>query len=194
MNIRLASREHASAVTSLHQQEISSGFLSSLPRTFLAKFYEGIIRYPGGFCVVAEDGDRVVGFIAGITDMRAFSGFFLRNFFFTAAFLLPRMVGISTIKKLFESLRYSQHQDDLPKAELLTMAVARDFQGRGVAREMLVLFLEEMKKRDVRVFRVLVGEKLQKAVAWYEKQGFHLAKSVSVHGKERSRIYVYAIT
>ena len=122
------------------------------------------------------------------------SGFFLRNFFFTAAFLLPRMVGISTIKKLFESLRYSQHQDDLPKAELLTMAVARDFQGRGVAREMLVLFLEEMKKRDVRVFRVLVGEKLQKAVAWYEKQGFHLAKSVSVHGKERSRIYVYAIT
>ncbi|KKU76932.1 MAG: hypothetical protein UY02_C0010G0019 [Candidatus Giovannonibacteria bacterium GW2011_GWB1_47_6b] len=194
MNIRLAIREHASVVASLHQQEISSGFLSSLPRMFLAKFYEGIIRYPGGFCVVAEDGDRVVGFIAGITDMRAFSKFFLRHFFLAAVFLLPRMIGISIIRKFFESLRYSQRQDDLPKAELLTMAVAKDFQGRGVAKEMFTLFLGEMRARGVKVFRVLVGEKLQRAIAWYEKQGFRLAKSMSVHGKERSRIYLYTIS
>ncbi len=160
---------------------------------FLVKFYEGIVRYPGGFCVVAEDGGRVVGFITGVTDMRAFSRFFLRNFFFTAVFLLPRMIGILTVRKLFESLQYSQHQDDLPKAELLTMAVAKDFQGKGVAGEMFALFLGEMKTRGVREFRVLVGEKLQRAIAWYEKHGFRLAKSMSVHGKEPSRIYVYAI-
>ena len=194
MNIRLAIREHASVVASLHQQEISSGFLSSLPRMFLAKFYEGIIRYPGGFCVVAEDGDRVVGFIAGITDMRAFSKFFLRHFFLAAVFLLPRMIGISIIRKFFESLRYSQRRNDLPKAELLTMAVIRDFQGRGVAKEMFTLFLGEMRARGVKVFRVLVGEKLQRAIAWYETQGFRLAKSMSVHGKERSRIYLYTIS
>ncbi len=192
--MRLAKPGDAAAVASLHQQEISFGFLSSLPHMFLAKFYEGIIRYPGGFCVVAEDGGRVVGFITGITDMRAFSRFFLRNFFFSAVFLLPRMIGISTIRKLFESLRYSQHQDDLPKAELLTMAVVRDFQGRGVAKEMFTLLLGEMKARGVKAFRVLVGEKLQGAIAWYEKQGFRLTESTSVHDKERSRIYLYTIS
>src|SRR3989344_3675985 len=194
MLVRLAKREDAQAIAELHSQEIASGFLSSLPRRFLTKFYEGIIRYPGGFCVAAEDGGRVVGFITGITDMRAFSRFFLRNFFFAAVFLLPRMIGISTIRKLFESLRYSQRQDDLPEAELLTMAVVRDFQGRGVAKEMFTLFLGEMKARGVKIFRVLVGEKLQRAIAWYEKQGFRLAKSMSVHGKERSRIYLYTIS
>lgn len=194
MNIRLAIPEDATAVASLHQQEISSGFFSSLPRMFLAKFYEGIIRYPGGFCVVAEDGGRVVGFIAGVTSIHAFSGFFLRHFFFVAVFLLPRMIGISTIQKLFESLRYSRREDDLPKAELLTMAVAKNLQGRGVAKEMFAMFLGEMRARRVRTFRVLVGEKLQGAIAWYEKQGFRLAENTSVHGKERSRIYLYIIS
>lgn len=193
MNIRLAMPKDAAAVASLHQQEISLGFLSSLPHIFLAKFYEGIIRYPGGFCVVAEDGGRIVGFIAGLTDIRAFAKFFLRRFFFTAVFLLPRMVGISTIRKLFESLRYSRRQDNLPKAELLTMAVARDCQGRGAAKDMFAVFLGEMKARGVKTFRVLVGESLPGAIAWYEKQGFRLAHSISVHGKEPSRMYVYAI-
>ena len=144
--------------------------------------------------MIAEDEGRVVGFIAGVADMRAFSRFFLRHFFFVAVFLLSRMVGMSTVQKLFESLRYSQRKDDLPKAELLTMAVAKDFQGRGVAREMFTLFLGEMKAKGVKTFRVLVGEKLQGAIAWYEKQGFRLVESTSVHGKELSRIYLYTIS
>ena len=57
----------------------------------------------------------------------------------------------------------------------------------------LKIFLEEMKARGVKTFRVLVGEKLQGAIAWYEKQGFNLSQSVSVHGKELSRMYVYTI-
>ncbi|KKW33870.1 MAG: hypothetical protein UY78_C0001G0028, partial [Parcubacteria group bacterium GW2011_GWA1_53_13] len=72
--------------------------------------------------------------------------------------------------------------------------ISLDFQGRGVAKEMFTLFLGEMRARGVKVFRVLVGEKLQRAIAWYEKQGFRLAKSMSVHGKERSRIYLYTIS
>ncbi len=192
MIICLAQKKDALQIAGIHKKEISGGFLSSLPVSFLEKLYEAVIFSPVSFCVVAKEGDEVIGFIAGTADTNKFYRYFLRHYFFQSIFiLLPKV--FSSFKKIIETLLYPSIDQSLPKAELLTMAVAVQFQGRGFASAMFVEFKTEIKKRNIKTFKVLVGADLAAAIKFYEKSGFTFVKNTSVHKKSISKIYVYKL-
>lgn len=193
MEVHVASSRDARNLARIHRNEIPFGFLASLPGFVLEKFYEALIRSPEGVCVVVQEQGATKGFMAGTANTAAFASFFLLHFFWLAPFLLPSLFrGVA--RKAFENLRYAKKREELPRAELLAMAVEREFRGRGAAKDMFRLFAQEMKRRGAKEFCALVGEDLSAAVSWYEKQGFRLLKSLLLHGKAPSRIYVYAIT
>jgi len=190
--IYLANKEDAARMARIHKTEIHQGFLSSLPISFLENFYEALILSPGSFCVVAKEVDEVVGFISGVTSLRGFYKYFLRHYFFQSfPTLLPKV--FSSFKKIIETLLYPAKEKALPPAELLTIAVVKNFQGQGVGSQLLSVFLAEMKKRNVKECKVLVGASLAPAIRFYEKNGFVFIKSISVHGTAVSNIYVYTL-
>lgn len=190
--IRLAKKNDARYISNIHKEEISQGFLSSLPLSFLAKLYEEIIQ--SGVCVVAETQGRVVGFVAGTCNLNALFRSFLLHAFFPAVFiLLPQIFSFRKLKGIFEALRYPSRNSDLPQAELLMIAVHKEFQSQGVARSMLKEFIEQMRKRGVKEFRVMVGKDLLSAIRLYESSGFQFVKETAVHGAQQSLIYVYSI-
>lgn len=192
MIIRLAKSEEARDIAVIHKSEIGGGFLSSLPVSFLANLYQAIIESGGGFCVAAEENGKIVGFIAGTADVKGLYRYFFRNYFFSSTFILAKKVfGLKFIRRVLENIFYPVKEKDLPPAELLTMAVEKDFRGRGIALEMFARFKEEMKQKNVSIFKVLVGEELKPAISFYEKSGFSFLKSASLHGKDISRIYTY---
>ncbi len=192
MNITLAQSQDAPAIANIHKTEISGGFLSSLPEAFLEKFYEAIILSPVSFCVVAKENNQVVGFVAGTTDISTFYRYFFTHYFFQSFFIvLPKL--FSSFKKIAETLLYPTKEKALPKAELLTIAVKKEFQGRGIAGQMFKEFTAEMRKRNIKEFKVLVGANLPQAIHFYEKNGFRFVKNTSVHGKAVSKIYVYTL-
>lgn len=194
MNIRIATTNDAETLAAIHQQEIGQGFLSTLPKAFLANLYRAVIASPDSFCVVAEDQGHVVGFISGTTNIKGLYRYFMRHYFFSSCFMVAsRTFSISFIKRSFENLLYPSKESGLPPAELLTMAVTRAMQGKGVAKNMFKEFVATMKERGVPAFRVLVGEQLKPAIAFYEKQGFTFVKDTALHGKDASRIYMYAL-
>jgi ribosomal protein S18 acetylase RimI-like enzyme len=194
MNIRLAQTEDARSIAAIHKHEIKKGFLSTLPIGFLAKLYEAIMRSQNGFCVVAQENEKVIGFIAGTTSVKKVYQYFFFHYFFSAAPLLAlKIFQFDTAKKIWEVLKYPQKEQKLPSAELLTIAVKHESQGEGIAGQMLSLFCEEMKKRDTKVFKVLVGEELAPAIAFYEKAGFRFYATISLHGTQKTRVYIYDI-
>jgi len=194
MTVRLAKKEDAKQLAQIHRLEIAKGFLASLPLSFLTKFYEAIVDAGSGICVVGEDEGRVVGFIAGTSNLKEFSRYFLGHYFFQAVFMLaPQIVHGGVLKKILESLRYAGKSEDLPSAELLTIAVQKEFQSQGVATRMLDLFISAMRERGVKVFKVVVGEDLKEAIAFYEKRGFRFHESTRIHGDKSSRIYLYHV-
>ncbi len=73
------------------------------------------------------------------------------------------------------------------------IAVHKEFQSQGVARSMLKEFIEQMRKRGVKEFRVMVGKDLLSAIRLYESSGFQFVKETAVHGAQQSLIYVYSI-
>lgn len=194
MIVRLAKKEDARQIAEIHKQEISEGFLSSLPLQFLIKLYEEIIVSKLGFCIIARENGNVIGFVAGTTNLNAFYRYFISHSFFRAMFILfPQIFSFKSLKKIIESLIYPAKEKELPSAELLTIAVKKEFQGQHIAGDMLQLFIEEMKNSGVSIFKVLVGKELKSAIRFYEKTGFQYFSEVSVHSNQKSLIYVYHI-
>ncbi len=192
MIIYPAQKNDALAIAKIHKSEIKKGFLSTLPISFLEKFYLALINSNYSFCIIAKENGQPAGFVSGITDMNKFYNYFLRKYFFYSLLLfLPKIVSFSFFKKVFETLIYPSKAKDLPKAELLTIAVDQKFQNKGVGSLMFNEFKGAMKKRDIKSFKVIVGEFLKPAIAFYEKNGFVFAKKVSVHGRDLSRVYIF---
>ena len=194
--ISLSDKKDAVQIAKIHQQEINQGFLSQLGIGLLSKLYKAMTVSSNAFAVVAKDNGRVVGFIGGCTNVGKFYRDFLKKYFIQIVFiLLPKIFRISTLKKIFETLKYPKQEKEknLPKAELLTIAVSKEFHGQGIAQKMLEKFAFEMEKRGINVFKVVVGESLSQAIKYYEKMGFEFHSSCSIHGKELSRIYTYKV-
>lgn len=183
--IYLAKTKDAIEIARIHKQEIKKGFLSSLPINFLEKLYISIIE--NDFCFVAKEGGSVVGFIAGTKNINKLYFYFLKKYFFySLVILLPK---IFSLRKITEIIFYPKSED--LSAELLTIAVKKEFRGHGLAKEMFKFFASEMKKRDVEAFKVLVGENLITAINFYEKSGFKFLREAEVHKGNKSRIYIY---
>ncbi|MSU54450.1 MAG: GNAT family N-acetyltransferase [Candidatus Staskawiczbacteria bacterium] len=193
MIVTLAQKEDVLYIAQIHKAEIGKGFLSSLPTAFLTTFYRALTESQSSFCLVAKEGDKVIGFISGVSDMNAFYGYFLKHYFFQSfVILLPKV--FSSAKKVLETLLYPKKESSLPKAELLTIAIANNFQCRGIGSLMLQPFIAEMKKREVKVFKVVVGQKLASAIKFYEKNTFTFLKNITIHGQDVSRVYLYIIS
>ena len=183
----LAEKKDAVVIAKIHKKEIGQGFLSSLPIIFLEKLYLAIIE--NDFCVVAKNDKEVVGFIAGTAEIKKLYSFFVRKYLIFSFFvLLPK---IFDIRKILENIFYIKKEEIKP--ELLTVAVSSNFQGQGIAKKMLEIFISEMRKREVKIFKVVVGEDLKPAINFYEKSGFLFLKDISVHHNKKSRIYTYTL-
>ncbi|MBX4200629.1 GNAT family N-acetyltransferase [Candidatus Parcubacteria bacterium] len=192
MKVSLGQKSDAREIASIHKSEIRGGFLSSLPLPFLQTLYEAQIASPFSFCVIAKEEGRVIGFVSGVTDLNAFYKYFIsRHFFQSVLILLPKV--FSSLKKIGETLLYPKKSESLPKAELLVIAISSQFQGKGLGRLLLDGFLLQMKQRDVKIFKLIVGEELTNAIKFYEKNGFTFLKTITIHGKIPSRVYVYNI-
>jgi len=194
MTIRLAKRNEAESIANIHQNEIKKGFLSSLRTPFLTNLYRAIIESEFSFSVVAEEKNEIIGFIAGTFDLDKFYSYFLKRYFFQAILtILPQIFNFQKLKGIFETLLYSTKGKELPKAELLTIAVKKKFQGKDIASQMFEKFVLEMKERGVDTFKVVVGKELSPAIKFYEREGFQFLKEIEIHGREPSLIYLYKI-
>jgi len=192
MNIELATKEDALEIAKIHKAEINQGFLSTLSDSFLKNLYLALIDSKENFCIVAKEQNKVIGFISGVSDLGKFYSNFFRRYFFQSFFILfKKFFNYSFIIKSLETLFYPVKERNLPKAELLTMAVRSEFHGKGIASQMFEEFINEMKRRNIKTLKVLVGEELKPAISFYEKIGFKFLKNTKVHGNKISRIYIF---
>jgi len=195
MNISLATKKDSLQIAKIHKQEIDQGFLSQLGIKFLSKLYKAMILSKKSFVIVAKENNQVIGFISGCLNIKEFYKYFLKKYTFSAIkILLPKIFNINTVKKILETLKYSKREEkDLPETELLVIAVKKEFHGQKIAVKMFDYFINEMKKREIKQFKVIVGENLSRAISFYEKMGFKFHSNITIHRNNLSKIYVYNI-
>ena len=183
-------------VAALHADNIDQGFLATLGIPFLSLMYRAIDEAPGSVLLTEEQHGRVVGFVSGGDGMGAIYRRMLRHPLRLVLALLPSLVRPSRLKRILEILRYgggTSTTHDLPRAELLSIAVAPHARGSGVAERLYRRLEENFAGRGLSAFRITVGDSLAPAHRYYRRMGAVPAGRVEVHAGEGSVVYVQAL-
>ena len=180
----------------LHVEGIKDGFLSSLGKNVLALVYRAIDEAEECVLIVELKSDRVIGFVAGGAEMGPIYKRMLRRLPQLAVALAPQLVSPRKLRGLFEIMSRRDTRDDdgilvdLPKAELLSIVVAPDMRGRGLAERLYQALKEELSCRGFDAFRIMVGGRLHPAHRFYKRMGAEAQFTGTFHKGERSVIYV----
>lgn len=194
MNVRLADEGDPDRLAQLHAERIRDGFLTGLGRGFLERLYRRIIRADGSFAFVATDTEpgRAVGFAAAARDVGAlYRDFALHDGLSVSRYVLP--FAIRSWRHVLETLRYpaSAGVGDLPKAEILAVAVDESAAGRGVGQLVVDAATHELAARGIGAVKVVAGSDNAAALRLYEKCGFVPHARIEVHRGTPSEVLVW---
>jgi ribosomal protein S18 acetylase RimI-like enzyme len=195
-DIRPARVEDADALAALHAAAIGSGFLATLGPRFLGRLYRRMVRsqYAFVFVRVLDEGTEspVDGFVAIAID----TGRFYREFLGKDA--VPAAVAaapalLRSPKQVWETLRYGTagSDDDLPRAEVLAIAVADRARGGGIGGALLRRALEELRARGIGSACVVTATDNVGALRMYERGGFHRHHRTEVHAGVTQEVLVW---
>lgn len=186
---------HAKPIAKLHIEGINEGFISSLGIDVLTVLYEAIAKSEFGFGFVAQEDGKTVGFLAMTTNLgKLYKSIVLKNGLRFAFMLAGKMLSLGMLKKVFETLFYPSRvkKMSLPPAELLSVVIAQEQRGRGLAAQLLERAFEECANRGIQEIKVLVGAGMEPANRWYVNRGFKLQGQIDSHGNI-SNIYTVRI-
>jgi ribosomal protein S18 acetylase RimI-like enzyme len=193
MIIKRLNPDDAAEVASLHSSCLKSGFLSSLGQPFLKRLYESMIDSENAFCLVARSETQIVGFISGASSTsRFYAEFFRRNAFRGTAVIVRKLFQKGVLMRIIETLRYpSVRLPNVPSAELLSIAVREGFRNGGIGKLLFFGLVNEFKEREIRRFRIVVGNELAAANHFYRQMGARCVAQTEVHKKFLSNVYVW---
>ncbi len=194
MQFKPFAKDHAPDAARLHIQGINTGFISSLGIDFVTALYEAIAISDHAFGLVAVDSDKdkIVGFVTFCTDLNALYKSVIRKNVMKFSFILGRrLFSLARVKRIFQTLFYPSKVKDLqlPKAELLSIAVDPDARGQGLGRRLINEGFQQCRKRDIKKVKVLVAADNQPANMLYQKTGFKLHSTTKSHAVP-SNIYI----
>ncbi|HBG28775.1 MAG: hypothetical protein A2Y10_07065 [Planctomycetes bacterium GWF2_41_51] len=185
-------KSYAPQAAVLHIQGISTGFISSLGKRFVTTLYEAIAEDKNSFGFVAVEDDKVLGFVAFSTNLSKLYKYVILKKGFKFVFVLAKkMLSLQVINKILHNIFYPSKMAkmDLPDAELLSIVVATEGRGKGIAKQLVDAGFEECRKRGIDKVKVLVAADNEIANKLYQKCGFEKFKQIDSHGI-LSNIYV----
>jgi len=182
-------------VAALHADAINQGFLSELGIGFLSLLYEAMDADPDTALIYKVEQGQVQGFVTGGTGLGPICRRLLARFPRLVWALMPVLASPRRIKRIAEILLHSGQSvpEGLPAAELFSIAVRPEARGTGCAGWLYSRLGEYFRSRDIPAFRIMVGEQLAPAQAFYRKMGAIPTATISMHEDECSTVFVQSL-
>ena len=182
-------------IAELHKKAFPTFFLTQLGIPFLKTLYTGYIKDKNSGIIVAENKDRIVGFIAYSKDYSSFYKGLIKNHLFKFAFcsLGAAIKHPSFIKRLLGAFKKS---DSVVKEEkyfeLASICVDPRIESRGVGSK-LIDYLKGIVDFDVYAYINLEtdADDNEGANYFYVKNGFKLARTFVTAEGRRMNEYRY---
>ncbi len=191
VRIRPAVAGDASGMARLHRDSLPGAFLPSLGERFLRGMYRVLADDREAVAFVATDGEKVVGFAAGVTSVRGFyRRFFRRHGLAAGLAAAPRLVRPKVLRRVIETASYPTGSRSLPDAELLAIAVAPEARARGVGRELAEEVLGRLAGMGTGDVKVVVGAANEGANRFYGRLGFQPSGQIAIHRGTPSNVWI----
>ena len=182
-------------IVSLHIRAFPSFFLTQLGRPFLKTLYAAYLNDEGSGIIVAEDHTRIVGFLAYSKDYSRFYRELIKHHLITFA-LCSIKAAICHPSFIMRLLRAFQKSESVKREdqyiELSSICVDPKLEGNGIATR-LIDFLKSISDFNRYAYINLETDAVnnQKANAFYQKNGFTLARQFVTKEKRIMNEYRY---
>lgn len=183
-------------IAELHKKAFPTFFLTQLGIPFLKTLYTGYIKDKNSGIIVAENKDRIVGFIAYSKDYSSFYKGLIKNHLFKFAFcsLGAAIKHPSFIKRLLGAFKKSDSVMKEEKyVELASICVDPRIESRGLGSK-LIDYLKGIVDFDVYAYINLEtdADDNEGANYFYVKNGFMLVRTFTTAEGRKMNEYRYA--
>jgi GNAT superfamily N-acetyltransferase len=168
----------------VHVGSFRGFYLTQLGPRFLAAYYRLMTTDPGGICIGAFRGSKLVGFVAGFQDPHGFYARVRRAAVELGLAALPALMRRPPLAFRFvNNYRLTRRVLAMPQpgracAELASLAVCGDEQGRGIGGRLVRAFVEEAQGSGVLVVKLTTDTNGNDAVnRFYVRTGFTVSRS-----------------
>lgn len=193
MKLRVANERDIDGVANVHLAAFPGFFLTSLGRKFLSEMYRGFLNHPSGIFFVAEEGGKVMGFVAGTSaPAEFFSELRRRRSLFFLLWALPALLRHPMV--VFQKLRSAIfYRGDKPAgleggALLSSIGVSPDVVGKSVGKRLLHDFENEAFSRGVEFVYLTTDEVGNERVNKFYKNNGYLVESRFCQGASRTML------
>lgn len=181
---RLANKEDLIQVAQIHKEQFPTHYLGQFNKSLLVKFYSYLLDEKNVF-VVAEEDKQILGFVIGgkwkyiESKLKRFTKENVMSYVWQIA-IHPK-TWAKSVQKFIGLIHKPKHDyvllDDTEKYTLLSIATAKQSQGKGVGSGIVDAFNEEMQKIGNRYF-LSVQDTNDNAIRFYKKKGFVVANEI----------------
>lgn len=175
-------------VAKIHIRELP-GFQSILGLPFLRWYYQASRKLPHIFTFVAKENKEVVGLVSCSDNPKSlWLKMFILDPFGCMRIVIPSVaLHPQRIRRLLSMLSYPGFSDGRP--ELLTLAVTKSHQRRGIGRKLVKEATNEFKRRGINTYVISTYDRLA-ANGFYKKIGCQLIETFNFLG-EKMNYYTY---
>jgi len=169
------------AIVQVHLNSFPNFFLTFLGPKFLKLLYHNIACAPEGIVLVAEMDGKVIGFVAGVTRQTGFYRRLLQRqawaFAWAAMGAVLRRPAI--IPRLWRAFRRpGEAAESAAEACLMSIAVAPEFQGQGLGKQLVEAFCQALVARgELAVCLTTDRDNNEVTNHFYQRLNFKLARS-----------------
>jgi len=173
---------------------IPKGFLSTLGTGFLARLYREIICSDNSFCFIAIDRGRIVGFACATKNTRAlYRNFFKKNFLLLALLTIKKLFIFSNLMKIIDHAKYNSKKGNLPKAELLSIAILPNYKRKKIGRKLCEEINKEFLKSKIKEYIAVTAGDNPESNPFFLNIGYKKITGIRIHNDRESNIYLLRI-
>lgn len=188
---RLAKIYDLDEIAEIHIKEFSDYFLTAFGKELIYKFYKCYLENKEIF-VVAENEEKILGFILGSSDSNSRKNFFKENFNKISLIILKELLKgnkvlwggiwrrVSFIREAFiMKLSYKKTNKKVVENKtqrLLSIAIRKDFQGKNIAYNMEKFFCKKLLENNIKEVGLSVKNGNERAIYFYTKCGYKIER------------------
>lgn len=179
MNVRPVMEEDIPDIIKIHVSSFKDFFLTSLGDEFLKIYYKAYIKNPNALLLCIEDDSRnVVGFAAAAIDSVGFNKKLilyspLAFLFISIKLILSRPRALLRLLKNFTK-RNETIEDDGDYAELFSIAVSPNQQGKGIGKLLLASSEDYVRSKNIAKMSLTTDYyNNDKTIRFYQAMGYH---------------------
>lgn len=190
-----ASVKDVQQIVEVHLKSFPGFFLTYLGYGFLSVFYSASINDKTSIAYVAEDNNKIIGFVLGTKEPKGYYSRLLKQNWgrFGLASIWPLIKRPSIAPRLLRAYKMpSINKDYSDNVKLMSLAVTPDAQGRGIGKELVKAFIKGSLKHGASLIYLTTDKEDNEYVnRFYLSQGFLCDNSYVTPEGRKMNIYIF---